>query len=82
MQTRTRTYLATIALFVAPAVSGLVQAQQRTNQPPNYFVINLGDPLGVPSAAAASIYDIGWILPSLLWRVRRGSSIRLDKKAF
>jgi hypothetical protein len=47
MQTRTLTYLATIALFVAPAVSGgLVQAQQRTNQPPNYFVINLGDPPG------------------------------------
>ena len=51
MQTRTLADLATIALFAAPAVPGeLAQAQQRTNQPPNYYVINLGDPLGGPSA--------------------------------
>jgi hypothetical protein len=62
VQTRTLTYLATIALFGAPAVSGaFAQAPQRTNEPRNYYVINLGDPLGVPSAAAASINNIGWI---------------------
>jgi probable HAF family extracellular repeat protein len=62
MQTRTLTYLAAIALFAALAVSGaLAQAQQNKTQPSKYYVINLGDPLGVPSAAAASINNIGWI---------------------
>jgi probable HAF family extracellular repeat protein len=61
MQTRTLIYLATIALFGASVSGGLAQAQQRTNEPRNYYVINLGDPLGVPSAAAASINNIGWI---------------------
>jgi probable HAF family extracellular repeat protein len=62
MQTRTLRYRAAFALFVALAVSGgVAQTQQKTTQPPNYYVINLGDPLGVPSAAAASINNIGWI---------------------
>ena len=62
MQTRTLRYRAAFALFAALAVSGgVAQTQQKTTQPPNYYVINLGDPLGVPSAAAASINNIGWI---------------------
>jgi probable HAF family extracellular repeat protein len=62
MQTRTLRYLATIMACAALAASGqLVQGQQKTTQPPKYRVINLGDPLGVPSAAAASINNIGWI---------------------
>src|ERR1700674_683600 len=61
MQTRTLRYRAAFALFAALAVSGgVAQVQQQTTQPPNYYVINLGDPLGVPSAAAASINNIGW----------------------
>jgi len=59
MQTRTLRYRAAFALFAALAVSGgVAQTQQKTTQPPNYYVINLGDPLGVPSAAAASINNL------------------------
>lgn len=62
MQTRMFTYLAATALCATLAVSeGLAQAQESKTQPSNYYVINLGDPLGVPSAAAASINNIGWI---------------------
>src|ERR1700675_494517 len=62
MQTRTLRYLAAIALFAALAGSGgVAQTQQQTRHPPNYYVMELGDPLGVPSAAAASINNIGWI---------------------
>ena len=62
MQTRTLRYRAAFALFAALAVSGgVAQTQQKTTQLPKYYVINLGDPLGVPSAAAASINNIGWI---------------------
>ena len=39
----------------------LVHTQQKTSQPRKYYVINLGDPPGVPSAAAAGINSIGWI---------------------
>ena len=62
MQTRTLRYPAVFALFATlAALGGVVQTQQKTTQPPHYYVINLGDPLGVPSAAAASINNIGWI---------------------
>jgi hypothetical protein len=50
----------TICAVVA-ALAPLVHAQQKTSPPPKYYVINLGDPLGVPSAAAAGINNIGWI---------------------
>ncbi len=62
MQTPMFRYLAATALFAALAVSeGLAQAQHSKTQPSNYYVINLGDPLGVPNAAAVSINNIGWI---------------------
>ena len=62
MQIRTSRYLAAIMVCAALAACGqLAQAQQKTTQPPKYHVINLGDPLGVLSAAAASINNIGWI---------------------
>src|ERR1700726_3633439 len=65
MQTRTLRYRGAFALFAALAVSGgVAQTQQKTTQPSNYYVIALGDPLGVPSAAAASINNIGWIAGS------------------
>jgi probable HAF family extracellular repeat protein len=55
-------YLAAIALFAVLAVSGgLAQVEHPTSQLTKYYVINLGDPLGVPSAAAASLNNIGWI---------------------
>jgi probable HAF family extracellular repeat protein len=56
--------LRAVALSAALAIPGqFVQAQapQRVNQIPQYYVISLGDPLGGPSAAAASINNIGWI---------------------
>jgi uncharacterized membrane protein len=54
--------LAAIAIFaVLAAPAPLAHAQQKTSPLPKYYVINLGDPLGVPSAAAASINNIGWI---------------------
>ena len=37
------------------------QAQQKSLQPPQYYVFNLGDPGGGNIAAAASINNIGWI---------------------
>jgi probable HAF family extracellular repeat protein len=62
MQIPTLRYLAAITVCTALAACGqFVQAQQKTTQPPKYYVINLGDPLGVPFAAAASINNIGWI---------------------
>jgi probable HAF family extracellular repeat protein len=39
----------------------LAEAQQERQQPPRYYVFNLGDPGGGNSAAAASINNIGWI---------------------
>lgn len=51
-----------IAICTAVAVLvPLVHAEQKTSQPRKYYVIKLGDPPGVPSAAAAGINSIGWI---------------------
>jgi hypothetical protein len=62
MQTRKLTSLAVTALFATVAVStGLGQVEQQKIKTRKYYVIDLGDPLGVPSAAAASINNIGWI---------------------
>ena len=62
MQTRKLTFLAATALFATVAVStGLGQVEQQKIETRKYYVIDLGDPLGVPSAAAASINNIGWI---------------------
>ena len=64
MHTRTLKSLAAIAACAALAASApLALAQQKTTQPPKYYVINLGDPLGVPSAAAASINPYIWCCP-------------------
>ena len=43
-------------LLVSPA-----QAQGERNEPPQYYVFNLGDPGGGNVAAAASINNLGWI---------------------
>jgi probable HAF family extracellular repeat protein len=62
MQNRKLTSLAVTALFATVAVStGLGQVEQQKIKTRKYYVIDLGDPLGVPSAAAASINNIGWI---------------------
>ena len=39
----------------------LAEAQRDEPHPPRYYVINLGDPGGGNSAAAASINNLGWI---------------------
>jgi probable HAF family extracellular repeat protein len=56
--TPTLKLLAIIATSAALA-AGLLHAQEA--QPSKYYVINLDDPLGAPSSAAASINNIGWI---------------------
>jgi uncharacterized membrane protein len=62
MQTRKLPFLTATALFATVAVStGLGQVEQQKIETRKYYVIDLGDPLGVPSAAAASINNIGWI---------------------
>ena len=60
MQTQKSLGVIAICAVVAVLVP-LVHAQQKTSQPRKYYVINLGDPLGVPSAGAAGINNIGWI---------------------
>ncbi|MGA2353316.1 MAG: hypothetical protein ABSG02_02400 [Terriglobales bacterium] len=61
MHPRISTHSTAIAIFAALVISlQFAQAQQK-NQPPQYYVFNLGSPLGGPSAAAASINNVGWI---------------------
>src|SRR5258708_7380374 len=53
------TLVATISMLAISARPA--EAQQEENQPPKYYVFNLGDPGGGSVAAAASINNIGWI---------------------
>jgi probable HAF family extracellular repeat protein len=56
-----RSYLTAIAAIAVLAIPvRLAVAQQKSHQPPNYFVFNLGVPGGGNTAAAASINNIGW----------------------
>jgi probable HAF family extracellular repeat protein len=61
MQPRILTYLTAMALFAALATPvRLAQAQQKNNQPPRYYVFNLGAPNG-GFAGADAINNLGWI---------------------
>ena len=61
MQPRILTYLTAVALFAALAVPvRLAQAQQKNNQPPKYYVFNLGAPLG-GNAEGVGISNQGWV---------------------
>jgi probable HAF family extracellular repeat protein len=62
MQPRILTYITTIAVFaalVAPFQLG-AQTTQKKDQPPRYYVFNLGAPLG-GAAGGVGINNLGWI---------------------
>ncbi|MGA8541059.1 MAG: hypothetical protein WB566_16270 [Terriglobales bacterium] len=61
MRFKNLSYLVAMVLFVALVVPvRLAQAQQKNNQPPRYYVFNLGAPNG-GFAGADAINDLGWI---------------------
>jgi probable HAF family extracellular repeat protein len=61
MQPRILMCITAVALFAALAAPArLVQAQQKSNQPPKYYLFNLGAPLG-GNAEAVGINNLGWI---------------------
>jgi probable HAF family extracellular repeat protein len=62
MQPRTLTYITAVALFAALAVPVRLaaQAQQKNTQPPMYYIINLGQPLG-SLTEPVGINNTGWI---------------------
>jgi probable HAF family extracellular repeat protein len=61
MQLRILTYITAIGLFATLTLPvPLVQAQQKKQQQPKYYVINLGAPLG-GNAEPVGINNLGWI---------------------
>ena len=63
MQPRILTCITAMAVFAALAspLELAAQAPQKDSRPHNYYVFNLGAPLGGTSAAAASLNNIGWL---------------------
>ncbi len=62
MYHRIFTQITSIAVFATLATPmQLAQAQQKKQQPQQYYVFNLGAPLGGGYAAAASINNTGWV---------------------
>ena len=61
MQPRILTYITSMALFMGLLLSvQLAQAQQKKNQPPRYYVFNLGAPLG-GNTEGVGISNQGWV---------------------
>ena len=63
MKSRILTAITMMFFFAALTVPGRLTAQEQSAQPnpSNYFVFNLGTPLGGTASGASSINDLGWI---------------------